>query len=179
MQINHYEDRLKSSKAYQDTLEESEQMRFIFQYNTPGGPHTSSASVAVFESLISIKSSTADMTSSYTLFSTWTFRPLLNSSLEIKSEAVYFLRLYKNVIFAFSNFACSFFNLNITDLFPSEKRFKLFKKKRKKLIKGRIEIKEHSLNEAQLTCHTFGIVYHLEYNLSNEINRDFFKVVTV
>ena len=125
MQINQYEDRLKSSKAYQDTLEESEQMRFIFQYNTPGGPHTSSTSVAVFESLISIKSSTADMPSSYTLFSTWTFTPLLNSSLEIKAEAVYFLRLYKNVIFAFSNFACSFFNLNITDLFPSEKRFKL------------------------------------------------------
>ena len=56
-----YKGRLKSSQVNQDTLREYDQIRLIFQHTSPGGPHTSSISVAVLGSHWSKKLSIADM----------------------------------------------------------------------------------------------------------------------
>ena len=63
-----YESRLKISQADQITHMECDQMRFVFQYNPPCGPHTFSIGIADLGSHWSLKSSKADMTSSYELF---------------------------------------------------------------------------------------------------------------
>ena len=55
---------MEKFKADQDNFMECDQIRFIFQYSPPCGPHTSSTGVAVLGSYWQKKSSRADMMSS-------------------------------------------------------------------------------------------------------------------
>ena len=64
-----YEGWLKSLLADQDTLMECDKMRFTFQHSSTCSPHISSIGVTVLGPHQSKKSSTADMTSWYKLFS--------------------------------------------------------------------------------------------------------------
>ena len=60
---------MESSLADQNTLMECDQMKFIFQYGSPFSPSTFAIDVAVHGLHWSKTSSTADMVSSYELFS--------------------------------------------------------------------------------------------------------------
>ena len=63
-----YEVKLKSSLADQDILMKCDQMEFLFLHSPPCGRYIFSISVVVLRSYL-LKKSTADITSSYEIFS--------------------------------------------------------------------------------------------------------------